>query len=115
MTTTQIAERRPVSELVFDIKNPRLVEYDLNSNSKESEVIKVLWDAMDVRELVLSIEASGFFAHEPIIVTQENGKNVVIEGNRRLAAVKLLLNPELAQELDLNVPAITKEAKLAPL
>ena len=111
MTTSQTAQRVAVSELAFDIKNPRLVEYDLNSNSDDSEVIKVLWDAMDVRELVLSIEASGFFPHEPIIVTNENGKHIVIEGNRRLAAVKLLLNPELAQELNLNVPAIGDDAK----
>ena len=100
-----------VSEMVFDLKNPRLFEYALNTNSSEADVIEVLWDVMDVRELVLSIEASGFFPHEPIIVAHENGKNVVIEGNRRLAAVKLLLDPKLAQTLKVNVPTITEEAK----
>ena len=29
---------------------------------------------------VLSIEASGFFSHEPIIVAYEGAKNTVIEG-----------------------------------
>ena len=101
-----------VSDLVFDIKNPRLVEYELNANATDSEVIKVLWNDMDVRELVMSIAASGFFSHEPIIVSPENGKNVVIEGNRRLAAVKLLLDKDLAQSLKLNVPGITHEARL---
>ena len=70
-----------------------LSEYTLDSNCPEADVIRILWDVMDVRELVLSIEASGFFSHEPIIVIQEDGKNVVVEGNRRLAAVKLLLDP----------------------
>jgi hypothetical protein len=107
----ETTRRMKVSELVFDIKNPRLAEYDLSVKSSEAEVIKVLWDAMDVRELVMSIEASGFFPHEPIIVAHENGKNVVIEGNRRLAAVRLLLEPEIAETLKADVPTITEEAK----
>ena len=111
MTTEETPRRMKVSELVFDTKNPRLSEYDLGPHSSEAEIIKVLWEVMDVRELVLSIEASGFFSHEPIIVTRENGKNVVIEGNRRLAAVKLLLEPELAEDLSLSVPQITEKAK----
>ncbi len=108
---SQENRRMRVSELHFDIKNPRLSEYDISATSTEDEVIKVLWDAMDVRELVLSIEASGFFSHEPIIVAQEGGRNVVIEGNRRLAAVKLLLEPKLAESLDVDVPTITAESK----
>ena len=100
-----------VSELLFDLSNPRLIEYDITENSSEVEIIKVLWDVMDVRELVLSIEASGYFVHEPIIVSQESGKNVVIEGNRRLAAVKLLLDPELAANLKISVPKITKQER----
>ena len=87
------AERLPVSTLSFDPKNPRLPEFELTDDSTESEIIQVLWDAMDVRELVLSIGASGFFSHEPLIVDRENGKNVVIEGNRRLAAVRMPTSP----------------------
>ncbi len=100
-----------VTDLEFDLKNPRLVEFDLTNNSTESDVIRVLWDAMDVKELVLSIEASGFFPHEPLIVTQEGEKNIVIEGNRRLAAVRLLLNSALAEELGVDIPVITDENK----
>ena len=100
-----------VSELVFDRENPRLFEYGLGANSSEADLIDLLWEEMDVRELVLSIEASGFFYHEPIIVAKENGRNVVIEGNRRLAAVKLLLDPKLAESLKLNIPTITEESK----
>ena len=113
MTTEENLSRIKVSDLAFDLRNPRLFEYDLGSNPSEGEIIRVLWDAMDVRELVLSIAASGFFYHEPVIVAHENGKNVVIEGNRRLAAVKLLLAPELAESLNLNVPIIEPEAQKA--
>ncbi len=101
----------PVSELSFDVKNPRLVEFGLTFASTETEVLRILWDAMDVAELTLSIAASGFFSHEPMIVAQERGKYVVIEGNRRLAAVKLLLDPALAAELKANVPAIGEKSK----
>ena len=100
-----------VSKLTFDSKNPRLVDSGLKDNSTEAEIIEVLWNTMDVRELVMSIAASGFFSHEPIIVAKENGKNVVIEGNRRLAAVKLLLDPELSPKLSPNVPQISTDVK----
>ena len=112
MNTAEISPMK-VSDLTFDLKNPRLPEFDLTDKATETEVIKVLWEAMDVREVVMSIAASGFFPHEPLIVAHENGKNIVIEGNRRLAAVKVLLNSTLAEELKADLPAITKDAKKA--
>ena len=112
MNTAEISPMK-VSDLTFDLKNPRLPEFDLTDNATEIEVIKVLWEAMDVKELVMSIAASGFFSHEPLVVAQEGGKNVVIEGNRRLAAVKVLLNPALVEDLKADLPAITEDAKKA--
>ena len=111
MTTEGTLRRVNVSDLLFDLKNPRLSEYELSASATATDVIRVLWDAMDVRELVLSIEASGYFPYEPVIVSREGGKNVVIEGNRRLAAVKLLLEPELSTEMRISVPTITEEAR----
>ena len=110
MNTAEINPMK-VSDLTFDLKNPRLPEFDLNDSATEAEVIKVLWEAMDVKELVMSIAASGFFSHEPLVVAEEGGKNVVIEGNRRLAAVKVLLNPVLAEDLKADLPAITEDEK----
>ena len=104
-----------VTDLNFDLSNPRLVEYDVRPNASEDEIIQVLWDEMDVRELVLSIAASGYFHHEPLIVAREEGKNIVIEGNRRLAAVKLLINPQLSASLQLDVPSVTDGEKDALL
>ena len=102
-----------VSDLTFDPQNPRLVEFDLNSTASATDVIRVLWEAMDVREIALSIAASGFFSHEPVIVTEEDGRTVVIEGNRRLAAVKMLLNPDLAKSLNARLPTLADDARLA--
>lgn len=100
-------EMVPVSKLEFDIQNPRLAEYDMG----DSDVIQILWETMDVRELALSIAASGFFQHEPLIVVREGGKNVVMEGNRRLAAVKVLLNPAIVEAPEKDVPIISRRAK----
>lgn len=97
----------PVSALTFDRKNPRLVEFDVVD--READIIQLLWDTMDVHELVLSITASGYFQHEPVIVSRENGRNVVIEGNRRLAAVKLLLKPSIGKEVDAKIPSVAEE------
>lgn len=97
-----------VSELRFDHHNPRLAEYGIEDSTDENEILKILWDAMDVRELVQSIAASGFFPHEALIVAEEGGKKIVIEGNRRLAAVKILLSPELVKDNGWEIPAISK-------
>ena len=104
-------EMMNVSDLAFDLDNPRIVEFDLPKKSTDADMVRILWDTMDVRELVLSIAASGFFRHEPLIIIRENGKNVVIEGNRRLAAVKVLLEPSLREILKIPVPRISEEAR----
>ena len=106
-------ERLEIGDLTFDLENPRLPEFDLSQEAGEQEVIELLWASMDVRELVLSIAASGFFDHEPLIVAREGGRDVVIEGNRRLAALKLLGDPELAASLKIELPHITDEEREA--
>ena len=98
-----------VSELAFDEKNPRLAEFDTDGG--EPEIIKMLWEMMDVKELVLSIAASGYFHHEPVIVAREGGRDVVIEGNRRLAAVKLLRQPALGKDFNAHIPKISRERR----
>lgn len=110
MNTTEIKPIE-VSDLAFDLQNPRLPEFGLTEKSTEAEVIQVLWEAMDVNELVMSIAASGFFRHEPLIVEEAGKKKVVIEGNRRLAAVKVLLKPAIAKDLKAEVPPITNAAR----
>jgi hypothetical protein len=55
---------------------------------------------MAVVEVAMSIAYSGYFEYEPLFVEKTtNGKYVVIEGNRRLAAVLLLTDPDLRKKL----------------
>jgi hypothetical protein len=104
-----LPDKLPVADLHFDTRNPRLVEFGIKPNTSESEILQILWDAMDVMELVLSISSSGYFPHEPLIVTEEDGKHVVLEGNRRLAALKVLLGHEVAKEYKWKVPDLTPD------
>jgi hypothetical protein len=82
-------------QLFFDLQNPRIAEFNLGNYSEE-EIIGILWNVMGVEEIVLSIKASGFFEHEPLICVRESDKFIVIEGNRRLAAIKCIVNPSIA-------------------
>jgi hypothetical protein len=97
-----------VNELHFDKLNPRLAEYGLNENASDDDVLKVLWETMDVREIVQSIYASGFFPHEPVFVVKERGKYIVIEGNRRLAAVKVLRGAALPEGSEWSPPRMSE-------
>lgn len=101
------------NELNFDYRNPRIAEFLPTPQTPEKEIIKILWNVMGVEEIVLSIKASGFFTHEPLIAIKEGGKNIVIEGNRRLAAVKCILDPSIADFISINknLLAIPQEAK----
>lgn len=113
MSEVSTAKSIPVAKLHFDRSNPRLAEYGIAATTQDSDILQILWDAMDVRELVQSISASGFFPHEAVIAAEEAGKLVVIEGNRRLAAVKVLLSPEIADGHGWQVPELTVEKRKA--
>ena len=90
------------SELHFDYQNPRIAEFGPTENTPENEIIKILWTAMGVEEIILSIKASGFFNNEPLIAILDKDRYIVIEGNRRLAAIKCILDPTLADFIGVN-------------
>ena len=78
----------PTADLHFDPENPRF--YRLNDSYSVPAIIEEMFDDEGVQDLMLSIGQKGYFEGEPILVTHENGQLIVVEGNRRLAAVKLL-------------------------
>ena len=80
-----------IDKLEFDKQNPRL-----STTVKESEIIKYLATKTGIEDLMISIGENGFFPGEAIVVTPANGKYTVLEGNRRLAALRLLRDPDLA-------------------
>jgi len=86
----------PVSNLAFDPRNPRLPAH-VDGEDDQDVLDWMLADAGLV-ELMGSIATKGFFPAEPLLVTPApNGTSYwVLEGNRRLASVLLLLDPERA-------------------
>ena len=93
-------KRVPVGRLFLDPRNPRLAELGTAQDASQEEILDSLWRNMAVDEIAYSIAKSGYFNHEPLFVSQEEGELRVIEGNRRLAAVKVLLDAGLRRRLN---------------
>jgi hypothetical protein len=93
------------AQLKFDLDNPRFIDGQFKN---EDEIIEHLVDEADVNELVQSVLSAGYVDYEPLIVLSTNG--VVLEGNRRLAALRLIANPELRKRLKYELPKIDSPA-----
>jgi hypothetical protein len=79
----------PVVALRFDPENPRLGGAVRTKN--QLEIQKYLeGEPHYALDLVGSIVENGFLPYEPLIVRQDGNEFVVIEGNRRLAAVQAI-------------------------
>ena len=100
----------PTELLDFDAHNPRLVEEGI-SNPTESQIIKALVDTADLPEMVESIAANGYIDIEPLIVQPVKNRFRVLEGNRRLAAIRILQKPELARGVGIAVPELSKTVR----
>lgn len=83
-----------VTNILLDPLNPRIPPTDepLDQNSLIAELV----NHDKVYELSRNIVNNGYYPIESIIVVKENNKTTVIEGNRRVAALKLLIAPEAA-------------------
>ena len=90
MLGTNKTEDLDIDRLLFDVENPRLVEFGITDESTQDEIGDVLYYQMGASELVLSIASSGFWKYEPLIVLPRDDDYIVLEGNRRLAAIKVL-------------------------
>ena len=105
----------PVDWLDLDARNPRLT--DMGIGTSDEVIITHLYRVEDLSELLQSIAANGYMDIEPFIVCEENGRLTVLEGNRRLAAVRLLRNNELnskilgATKTRIQVPEITQRCR----
>lgn len=128
----------PIELIDLDPENPRLAKE--SRGSTQFELLQTLYDQFDVDELAYSMAENGYFDEEPIIVVpQKMPKDfiysddievqqkeiqtlvsnrkirfTVVEGNRRVATLKLLLDNELRKKLkianDFPKPASDKVA-----
>ena len=100
-----------VELLHFDISNPRFTPDKQPDDNTDAAVINKLANSADLAELVQSISASGYINIEPLIVVVRDDKLVVLEGNRRLAALKVLRDPNLATGAKLSVPEFSQNVR----
>lgn len=84
-----------VEKLELDLQNPRLPKHVRDQNDI-TQIRNYLLDKEDVLRIAKSIANNGYHRSAVAIVYKENGKLVVLDGNRRLVACQLLLKPELA-------------------
>ncbi|MGH6690281.1 MAG: hypothetical protein ACREF4_06350 [Gammaproteobacteria bacterium] len=106
---TPPVEQISPEELQLDSRNPRL---RAPANADQSTLLKMLWEDGALDELALSIAHNSYFSTEPLFAVIEGGKHVVVEGNRRLATVKLLRDPELRETLRAtDLPSLDAHAR----
>lgn len=94
-------ERLDIKALRLDPENPRLPES--HRARSQDDLVKLLAEDYSLMELGRSLAENGFFEEEPIAVTRDKGDTfLVIEGNRRVAALKLLNDAALRGRLGLE-------------
>ena len=107
----------PVERLRLDRANPRL-DGEVAEASDE-RIIARLYRSAELDELLQSISANGYLDIEPLIVMRDGDDDglIVLEGNRRLATLRLLREPVLvsriaaAESTRIAVPEIDDEVR----
>ena len=92
----------PPSDLYLDSKNPR-IGLEAFHLEDQQEILHWLWRNKSVNELVDSILENGYWEHEELFATNEDRHLVVVEGNRRLAACKIISEPGLRETLGIQL------------
>lgn len=93
---TETAQKKPVQmelryvspdKLDFDIDNPRFAG-QLTNHTQEQIQKEIFNEPHYASELLDSLLENGFIDYEPLVVRQHGERYIVIEGNRRLSAIK---------------------------
>ena len=106
-----------IAQLKLDERNPRIPKSIRESNPTEQQLIEYMLLDASLIELMLAIGQNGYFLGEQLLVVLDtiDNKYRVVEGNRRLSAVKLLNNPELATVQKSKVQQVIKETTERPI
>lgn len=84
-----------VSELKLDLQNPRLPKH-VKDHNDETPIRDYLLDKENITRIARNIVSNGYH-HSAVSITYKDtdGKLIVLDGNRRLAASQLLSDPKL--------------------
>ncbi len=94
-SASQIEVLSPLN-ILLDPENPRLSPDE--QGGTQPQLLAILLKRFKLVELGRSIASSGFIPFDPLVGLQDGKKVTVLEGNRRVAALQLLLDPKLAPE-----------------
>ena len=84
-----------VDDLRLDPDNPRLPS---SLERTPEAILQFLAESSSIDELISAIGANGYFDSEPLIgVPTNEGSYIIVEGNRRLTALKLLAGEKIAE------------------
>ena len=82
-----------IDELLLDPKNPRLGRRNATHQLSQADILEIV-RSWDVEELAVSFIESGFWPQEALVVVRDPevdaDRLTVVEGNRRLGALRLL-------------------------
>ena len=102
-----------LDELLLDLENPRI-----SRAGSQREAIQKIIEDQDLKLVVLaeSIVTDGLNPMDRWLVVKsptERGKFIVLEGNRRLATLRLLHNPTFMNDLEVRAPLKKRLQELA--
>jgi len=102
-----------VGELLLDLENPRI-----SRAGSQREVLQKIVEDQDVKLIVLaeSIVADGLNPMDRWLTIKspaDRGMYIVLEGNRRLAAIKILQNPAVMKDLEVRSPVKSRFESLS--
>ena len=106
-----------LDNIKLDAKNPRLPSTMRKNKLDTSVIVNWMLEDASIIELMLAIGQAGFFIGEALLVVEddsENGKYIVVEGNRRLTSVILLNNPKLATSQKMKIAKVLEETTERP-
>jgi hypothetical protein len=115
---------KEVDRVEFDYVSPSSLRFDPNNprfggelGHKDDDQIEELLIGKPyyASELIDSFLENGFIDYEPLVVRPENGRCVVLEGNRRLAAVKYILRNRAKYETPENKAKIESLTRIPVL
>lgn len=88
-----------VSDLLLDAWNPRLPISDQGEDKSQEDLALLLGKRYNPLAVAHSISRHGYFKSEPMVAVRDGSKFRVLEGNRRLTALKGLTDSSLRELL----------------
>lgn len=85
--------------------DPHNVRLELDPNAPEPDIILDLFQNEAALDLVEGIVKVGYLTHEVPIVIRRQRRFYVVEGNRRVAALKAIHNPQLVEDFQARIYA----------